>query len=74
MANVLSKKEWLSVADAARVLGLSVGRIRQLLLAGRIEGVKLNARAWAISAASVRAFQKLDRPPGNPGFQRRYQA
>jgi excisionase family DNA binding protein len=71
MSTVLTRKEWFTVTEAAEVLGVSGGRIRQLLLAGRIDGQKLHPRSWVVSAASVRAFGKLDRPPGNPSFLRR---
>jgi excisionase family DNA binding protein len=67
--DVLKKeKRWMSVGEAAEYLGLSEGRIRQLLLAERIEAMKLNERAWAIPKTALDDFKKLDRPAGNPNF------
>ena len=67
--DVLKKDErWMSVIEAAEYLGLSEGRIRQLLLAERIEAMKLNQRAWAISKTALDEFKKLHRPVGNPNF------
>lgn len=68
MANVLQDERWMSVPEAANYLGLSEGRVRQLLLAGRIKAMKLNERAWAISKTALDEFKKLDRPVGNPNF------
>ncbi len=50
--------EYVSVNDAAKMLGLTVGRIRQLLREaeeGRdgISGVKINKKAWVITIAEV---------------------
>lgn len=68
---MLSQKQWISVRESAELLGISPGRIRQLLLQGRLEGAqKLTERSWAIPRATVLAFKKMDRPPGNPNFQK----
>lgn len=64
---VLDKGEWLTVAEAADYLGLSEPRVRQLLLSGRLEGLK-HANAWAIRKKELVRFSKLDRPVGNPNF------
>jgi len=54
----LEKKKWYSVNEAAGRLGLTGGRIRQLLIAGELHGEKLNERAWAISHADLVKFER----------------
>ena len=61
---LLEKTSFVSVADAAGIIGCTVGRIRQLLAEGRIKGQKLNERAWAVDSRSAREYAKSDRTPG----------
>lgn len=49
---------YVSTAEAAEILGVSDGRIRQLLLAGRIVGRKANERGWLIARTEVNRFKK----------------
>ena len=58
--------EFMSVNDAAVVIGCTAGRIRQLLLAGDMLGEKLNERAWIIPKSEVQRFKKKPRRPGRP--------
>jgi hypothetical protein len=60
----LPKKDWLSVSEAAEKIGITDGRVRQLLGAGIIRGQKINARAWAVETSSVQEFIKTPRAPG----------
>jgi len=48
----------VGLAEAARLLGLTEGRVRQLLRSGELAGSKLNQRAWAISAAEVARYKE----------------
>lgn len=50
----LPAKEFLSVSEAAKALGCTVGRIRQMLRKGNLKGQKLNERAWVVDPASLR--------------------
>jgi len=43
----------LTVSEAARQCGLTDGRVRQLLRAGAIQGVKVSLALWLIPAAEV---------------------
>lgn len=45
----------MNVKDAATALGVSTGRVRQMLGDGSLKGEKLTERGWAISLAEVRA-------------------
>jgi hypothetical protein len=62
----LPAKPFVSVADAAEILGCTVGRVRQLLIDGTICGVKLNERAWAVERKSVEKLAKIPQTVGRP--------
>lgn len=49
---------WLSVNEAAERLGLTTGRIRQLLIRQELPGKKLNAKAWVIDRRDIDKFAK----------------
>jgi excisionase family DNA binding protein len=54
----LALGNWLSVNEAATMLGLTVGRIRQLLIAEELRGRKLNEKAWVIDRREVERFAR----------------
>ena len=58
------ENELLDVKQAARVLGVTDRRIRQLCQAGQI-GVKIGSR-WIIDRAKLEAFAQVPRPVGRP--------
>lgn len=60
-------QDWLTVAQAAPLLGLSDSRIQRLLRAGQLRGRKLG-RDWIVSRGDVEEFLAL--PPGRPGHPR----
>lgn len=49
---------WLSVNEAADLLGLTTGRIRQLLIGKELPGKKLNEKAWVIDRREVAKFAR----------------
>jgi hypothetical protein len=55
-----SSLDFVSVADAARELGVEPSRVRALLARGQMEGEKIGGR-WLVSGASVR--ERLRRAP-----------
>lgn len=62
-----SIKDAITTDQAAEMLGVTTARIRQLVAAGKLEGVK-RAEAWfftkeAIEAARNRPKSKGGRPP-----------
>jgi excisionase family DNA binding protein len=59
---------WVTTSEAARDLGLTVGRVRQLLESGQLPGRKMG-RDWVIRRADVNRFKSL--PPGTRGRPRR---
>ena len=56
MATVNSQFRFYSVTEAAAMLGLTDGRVRQLLLGDEIVGHKLGG-TWAIPAAELKRFK-----------------
>lgn len=55
---VMAIGNWLSVNEAAERLGLTTGRIRQLLIGKQLPGRKINAKAWVIDRRDVEKFAK----------------
>ncbi len=68
----IKQDEILSVPQVAKFLGMSGGRVRQLLLdpLSGLKGFKIGAN-WAVSKKEVERFSKLDRPVGNPNLLRK---
>jgi hypothetical protein len=62
----LPAKPFVSVAEAAEIIGCSPGRVRQLLIDGTLTGQKLNERAWAVERKSAEAFAKTPQTVGRP--------
>jgi hypothetical protein len=56
---------YLSVNEAAEALSLTVGRIRQLLLADELHGQKVNKKAWAIELREIKRYAKTAGKPLN---------
>ncbi len=55
----------LSVDDAARLLGVHPGRVRQLVAAGQLEAHKVGGR-WLLPASAVVDRHDAQRPAGRP--------
>lgn len=66
MSTVNSTFQFLSVSEAAALLGITDGRVRQLLGEGEIEGQKLGEKNWAIHIDEVDRHKKERRPVGRP--------
>jgi excisionase family DNA binding protein len=60
--------EYLSTQQAAVELGMSDGRVRQLLLDGTLAGRKLGEDQWAIHRDEVERFKAI--PPPERGRPR----
>jgi len=50
-----SNQQFVSVPEAATILRVTEGRVRQLLLADppQLRGVKINQRAWVIPKSEI---------------------
>lgn len=62
----MSIGNYVSVPEAARMLGCTSGRVRQLLIAGDLKGEKLNAKAWAIQRRAVEKLAAIPQTKGRP--------
>ena len=58
--------KFVSVTDAARELGCTTGRVRQMLITGDIKGEKLTPRAWGIFKYSLDRAAKIPQTTGRP--------
>lgn len=52
---------YVPIAKAAKIIGLTTGRLRQLLIAEKIQGFKAGERAWLIALADVQRLAKQRR-------------
>lgn len=60
-ANAPKQGDFVGVTEAARMLNLTPGRVRQLVgnhESGALPAVKLGPRAWMISIANLKKFAK----------------
>ncbi len=63
----MSGNEVVTATEAAEILGISVGRMYQLLAHREYYGLVAEKRAprlWLIDRKSIEKFSKIDRPPG----------
>jgi len=58
--------DFYSVPEAAVVLGVTDGRVRQMLAANEIQGQKLGQKAWAIPRAEVERVAQIPKTTGRP--------
>jgi len=59
--------DFCNVEEAARIIGCTDGRVRQLLRAGRsLKGRKFNGRAWLVEQQSAENYAALQQKTGRP--------
>lgn len=58
--------KFLSVKEAADILGCTEGRVRQLALAGTIKSERFNGKALAIPLESLQKYAKTPIKTGRP--------
>ena len=58
--------DFYSVPEAADQLGLTDGRIRQMLAAEEIKGQKLGQKNWAIPRSEVERLKQVPQTNGRP--------
>jgi excisionase family DNA binding protein len=56
-------EEWITTVDAARILGVTIAHVSNLLRRGKLIGRKFG-RSWMVSKASVEAYASSYRKPG----------
>ena len=64
--------EWISVPDAAELLGCTDVWVIKMIHRGDIDGFKLSGRAWAVKRASVEKNMRdyMERDPTLSGRKR----
>jgi excisionase family DNA binding protein len=55
---------FVSVKEAAEIIGCTTGRIRQMLGENLLRGRKFNGKAWAIEKQTVKKVAGQERKPG----------
>jgi len=56
--------DYWTVAEAAEAIGVTTGRIRQMLRAGNIDGIKMGPRMWIIGNSEIQRVCELPRRKG----------
>lgn len=56
----------MSSKEAAKKMECSVAWIRQLLSLGKLEGLKINERAWLVNAKSLERYMRDPPSTGRP--------
>lgn len=56
-----TKRTFYSTTEAAQEVGMSTGRVRQMLLDGQVNGFKYS-NGWMIPAADVERLKRKPRP------------
>jgi hypothetical protein len=59
-------KMMISVETAAELIGVTVSRVRQMLRAEQLAGVKLSERAWIVDERSAKRAAKTPHSVGRP--------
>lgn len=54
----------LTVTQAAARLGVTPGRVRQFIHAGRLKATRLGKRVWVIDVEDLREFEAIPRKDG----------
>lgn len=62
----LNGKQYVTPADAARILGVSPGRVFHFIADGRLEAVRIGRRSTLLGLSEVREFAKSRRRAPGP--------
>ena len=59
-------KNNMTVTEAAKFIGISTGRVRQLLRNGELKGEKFGPRAWLVNKKSAQKVKENPHQKGRP--------
>lgn len=62
----LNMNAFCTVAQAAEIIGVTEGRVRQMLRAGEIEGDKISQTLWLVSKRDAEKAAKITHSIGRP--------
>jgi excisionase family DNA binding protein len=63
-------EDYVTTQEAARIAKVTRGRIRQLLLRGRLKGRHFG-RDWQVELTSLKEFTTSTRKPGRPPIDKK---
>lgn len=56
----------ITVEHAAEIIGITPGRVRQMLRANELRGEKFSERAWIVDRKSAQKLAKVSHSVGRP--------
>ena len=56
----------LSLAEASEIVGVTPGRLRQMIRAGTMQGVKIGKGPWAVTEDEARRIAAIPQKTGRP--------
>lgn len=56
----------VTVEKAAEIIGITTGRVRQLLLSKELDGVKMSERVWLVNRKDAEKLAKKPPATGRP--------
>lgn len=60
-------QEYVTVKEAAEIIGVDESQVRRYIYAGRLKAIDLG-KQWLLDREQVRKFRRP--PPGNPNFRK----
>jgi hypothetical protein len=66
MSTAMDIHDYISVPEAAAIIGCTEGRVRQMIYDDEIEAVKINSRAWAVPKKTAEKLAKNPAKTGRP--------
>lgn len=57
---------FLTLSDASKLVGITTGRLRQMLRAGTLKGMKAGPRAWLVAEKEVLKLRSKQPTTGRP--------
>ena len=67
----MSAKQYVSVAEAAKIAGVTPQRIRQLCQSGALDAKKLGELVWLVNSASAAKLGRQKASVGRPRISRK---
>lgn len=58
LVRIIAPGKFLTINQAAEVLGMSTGNLRRHCICGNIEATKIGQRAWIIAETAIEAFKR----------------
>lgn len=60
------ENKWLTMAEAAELMGVTTNYVRLLLRQKKVEGQKIGERCWLVDAKSAKGYARLPYVTGRP--------